>query len=292
MAIKRSNKPKKSRRGTLSQRQSTGGLRPVSRRLSRTLVKQEDSEETFGAPFLFLDLPPEIRNLIYDFSAPSRDRVPLGLRNTQFPQLPEDCSRPDCFALTQVCRQVREEFLPLYYFRTGFQIKLKDMKAFHQFYGKNAKKLATFAKTGQKYRIGQISQLSIVLSNTISFDTTLFGLGQAGVGVDVLAVLKFANQHPEYALQFPGLDDLTRKRWEDILYNKHPNWTEWIKNNFLKEVRFLSGQIGNLRLVFHYKAAYEVDPVLFRYPGTTSWEFGYGFSTEVHHAMTAGIFYG
>ncbi|KAK5127818.1 hypothetical protein LTR85_004934 [Meristemomyces frigidus] len=69
-------------------------------------------------PFRFLDLPPELRNRVYD-----------DLVVTEAPLLPSACqhtSRPSAAQpdITRVCRQIRQEALPMFYGLNQFDVHI------------------------------------------------------------------------------------------------------------------------------------------------------------------------
>lgn len=66
-------------------------------------------------PISFLTLPPELRNAIYDISLPNNHTFTIGpwRPNTRHMQPP----------LTMVCKQIRQETLPMFATRNIFQIR-------------------------------------------------------------------------------------------------------------------------------------------------------------------------
>jgi hypothetical protein len=66
-------------------------------------------------PFPFLALPGEVRNKIYEYAAESISQPPTFSKH---PKRRSASQRPLFLGLTQVCRQIRTEYLPLYRSRT------------------------------------------------------------------------------------------------------------------------------------------------------------------------------
>lgn len=62
----------------------------------------------------FLQLPAELRNIIYELAVLKNHRILTTL--DQIPDIPDDIQPP----LTQTCRQIREECLPIYYEQNVF----------------------------------------------------------------------------------------------------------------------------------------------------------------------------
>jgi len=67
------------------------------------------------APSALLELPAELRNLIYEYTLTAPDR--LVLTNDTLPEQP---------ALTRTCRQIRSECLPMFYEKNQFRYYCRD----------------------------------------------------------------------------------------------------------------------------------------------------------------------
>ncbi|KAI4926198.1 hypothetical protein J4E85_006490 [Alternaria conjuncta] len=77
------------------------------------------SGSTNGHHFRFLDLAAELRNRIYEYAAeaPPRNIIPKP-------------GNPPTISLTQVCRQIRDEFRKIYMQNVPFTVRGKDIKGF------------------------------------------------------------------------------------------------------------------------------------------------------------------
>ncbi|KAI4942653.1 hypothetical protein J4E91_009822 [Alternaria rosae] len=84
------------------------------------------------APLCFLDMPPEIRNRIYERMS---EEVPIRMCRHDDPALarregePKPTKRRQYYNLTQVCHQLREEFLPIYAEKAHYIIDLWSQKS-------------------------------------------------------------------------------------------------------------------------------------------------------------------
>ncbi|KAF1837655.1 hypothetical protein BDW02DRAFT_637018 [Decorospora gaudefroyi] len=85
------------------------------------------------APVRLLDLPPEIRNRIYDRMS---EQEPIRMCRSDDPALTSNdeietprVSRRQFYNLTQVCHKIRQEFLPIYAAKTEYIIDLWAQKA-------------------------------------------------------------------------------------------------------------------------------------------------------------------
>ncbi|KAF2246359.1 hypothetical protein BU26DRAFT_607556 [Trematosphaeria pertusa] len=90
----------------------------------------------------FLDLPPEIRNLIYDYAIDDSEihggwsNAPrlLSLRKGRItpPLAPASASTRQFLGLTQVCKRTRTEYRPIWLRHTAIRIKYGELPAFLQ----------------------------------------------------------------------------------------------------------------------------------------------------------------
>jgi hypothetical protein len=85
----------------------------------------------------------EIRNLIYEIAINKAEPVelyyappPSDIRSTALVRA------GDCFALTQANRQIRSEFLILYYSKTEFQISALSIKKFSTIFNKTLRSVS------------------------------------------------------------------------------------------------------------------------------------------------------
>ncbi|KAH7067920.1 hypothetical protein FB567DRAFT_599329 [Paraphoma chrysanthemicola] len=90
-------------------------------------VAKADRESLKAAPLRLLDLSPEIRNLIYEYMVEERpirmcrhDDAALVLRDGET----APARQRQYYNLTQVCRQIRQEYLPIYARKTRYIIDL------------------------------------------------------------------------------------------------------------------------------------------------------------------------
>jgi hypothetical protein len=87
-------------------------------------AKPHDSRTSTQQPFRFLDLPPELRDIIYTFALHPDTKAPQNGKPPKKPQLIAGLSgSPAALALSQVCRIVRRESMKAYYSKTTFVIR-------------------------------------------------------------------------------------------------------------------------------------------------------------------------
>jgi hypothetical protein len=95
-------------------------------------VVEDVSPPKKAAPVCLLDLPPEIRNRIYERMS---EEVPIRMCRHDDPALvqregePAPVARRQYYNLTQVCQQIREEFLPIYAKQVHYIIDLWSQKS-------------------------------------------------------------------------------------------------------------------------------------------------------------------
>lgn len=112
-------------------------LEPALAELASSTVELDDAVEHVptpkkSAPVQLLDLPPEIRNRIYERMS---EEVPIRMCRHDDPALaqregePARTSRRQYYNLTQVCQQIRNEFLPIYAKKAHYIIDLWSQKS-------------------------------------------------------------------------------------------------------------------------------------------------------------------
>jgi hypothetical protein len=124
-------------------------------------------------PFRFLDLAPELRNHIYNF-ATSTFKRPVKLSHR--PARTNDPQAQSVLALTQVCKQVRAEFQPLYMTAALIDIDLSDMEAFLStfspvtisgvFTSRCERFMSTFSPVIPSYRLLDMRSFFVTLAQT------------------------------------------------------------------------------------------------------------------------------
>ncbi|KAF2638771.1 hypothetical protein P280DRAFT_550868 [Massarina eburnea CBS 473.64] len=120
-----------------------GTKRCQKRAKTATAAASQPTAET-KPPCRFLELPPEVRNRIYDYAI---ETVYHGWSSYHFPSLlVRDCthnqyplpylSSRNFFGLTQVNEQIRTEYRPIWLHKSSILIKAKHVTEFlHSFYG-------------------------------------------------------------------------------------------------------------------------------------------------------------
>ena len=87
-------------------------------------AKPHNSRASTQQPFRFMDLPPELRDIIYTFALQPDTKAPQNGKSPNEAQLIEGLSGSvAALALSQVCRIVRQESMKAYYSKTTFVVR-------------------------------------------------------------------------------------------------------------------------------------------------------------------------
>jgi hypothetical protein len=172
----------------------------------------------------------EMRNFAYEHCILKDAPLELYHASTSRSCQPHEWLRTaDAFALTQANRQIRSEFLIIYYMRTEFQIAAQYVKKFSAI-------------------IDKILMPAIPLSLRIDIPYTGPQPGLRGSpnarGQDALPVVNFARKHPNYRITFcrntqeyePVLSAEEKEAWELVVSHNSPLYRKWLQDRSIKEL--------------------------------------------------------
>jgi hypothetical protein len=194
----------------------------------------------------------EIRNYIYELSI-ARDEIMelYDFPSRYFSQTPWRRDA-DSFALTQTNRQIRLEFLAMYYSATEFQITLPVLSKF-------------MTTTINKILVASApARLCIDIPYSGAR-----GSQQASIrGNHALRVVEFARKYPNCQIRFcrnaksgkPALSDEEKSAWENVLENKSSIYQQWLREKAIHEICI--NTTGRIRIVIHGHVASALRPRL------------------------------